>query len=86
MSGNVIGIHSCETCQAPLPTDRRRRYCDDCRPAARVFVIHRAKPDVDTSRAGRAKRCACSRPTLYRDGRELRCHSCGHEAVAAHAA
>lgn len=81
------GTHSCETCQAPLPADRRRRYCDDCRPNARTFVLHRARPDLNTSRAGRAPLCACPRPMLYSDeSHELRCHACGRQTHPARAA
>lgn len=80
MSHNVIGIHSCRSCQAPLPTDRRRRYCDDCQIENHCPSGHRALPDLDTSKAGRAATCRCERPILYEETGEARCARCGRDA------
>lgn len=80
MSNNVIGLHACKICQAPLHAhDRRRRHCDDCKPPA--LAMH--EPVVDTSKAGRPSACRCARPLLYEEDGDVRCGHCGRAAAEA---
>lgn len=76
------GTSSCDTCGAPLPRDRRRRYCDDCREQSQPIPVEFRPRVVDFTKALQAKACQCQRPMLYEDDGDHHCAACGRAAVS----